>query len=698
METGSHVKPNACVEESNYSNEPHLDASQNKTFLTDQHEKCIDGCTTTAIPPACPTAMGSSDCTSHCDLCKVDELQVEAVGFCINCTDFLCRNCLLNHTKIKVTRSHTILQGENLPTDPEPIIAVRKLVKCDIHPEYDIKFVCAEHSTTICAMCLTDQHRMCTFQKISELKEEYRRKEATVKANLLDVHQRIEEFKLHREKYIGVIEAQQKQVISEAQGIAQQLIEKIVTLTTKVEDTVNGHLDKETTTTKESLRDADNLFQEVKHITDLFEAAQKYGGLDECILASRHIDHKVKEIFRKICLLESHEDKHISLEKNVQLYKLDTICYVTLLGTKQQTGKENASDEVMEQLQMNERDDSKLNITTSECGTSCDLSVLMCNKEVQTLDTDAQSTSEATLVKSPDQSNPHLCKRPFIDRTILPNALTCKISTANDSLNCFITAIVILDNGKKLIADRNNKKIKLLSNDFVVLEEYSLSGCPIDMCVADQSVYVCCLKEKKLSRFLICGDGRLIPASCYLTRYWPVGLSPFDDKLLILCFKLDCLFDSVKDEKVVVEIRNKSKLDASLTGQYNNDDHDYLEYAKRILTVDSNSILLAEHERVSCYGIDQAEVEIGDRKWYYKNHGQNILENARGVALDKEGNAYICGEASNNVHQVPCNNYLKGKIIIANINKPFSVCVDSANDILIVGCCNDNYLHVFNFQ
>ncbi|KAH3814847.1 uncharacterized protein LOC127835250 [Dreissena polymorpha] len=492
METGSHAKfPIACVEESKYSNEPHLDASQNKTFLTDQHKTCIDGCTTTAIPSACPTEMVSRDYTSYCDLCKVDELQVEAVGFCINCTDFLCRNCLLNHTKIKVTRSHTILQGENLPTDPEPIIALRKLVKCDIHPEYryDIKFVCAEHSTTICAMCLTDKHRMCTFQKISELKEEYRRKEATVKANLLDVHQRIEEFKLNRDKYIGTIEAQQKQVISEAQGIAQQLIEKIVTLTTKVEDTVNGHLDKEISTTKESLRDADKLFQEIKKITDLFEAAQQYGNSEECVLASRYIDHKVKEIFRKISLLESHEDKHISLEKNVQLHKLDTICYVTLLGTNQQSGKENARDEVMKQLQMNERDDSKLNITTRECGTSCDLSVLKCNKEVQTVDADAQSTSEEMLVKSSDQSNPPLIKRPYIDRTVLPNACTCKISSTNDSLNCFVTAIVTLHNGKTLIADRNNKKIKLLSNDFVVLEEYSLSLGVRSICVLLISTY-----------------------------------------------------------------------------------------------------------------------------------------------------------------------------------------------------------------
>ncbi|KAH3814855.1 hypothetical protein DPMN_143368 [Dreissena polymorpha] len=61
----------------------------------------------------------------------------------------------------------------------------------------------------------------------------------------------------------------QKQVISEAQGIAQQLIEKIVALTTKVEDTVNGHWDKEIRITKEGIHDADNLLLEVKHIIEI---------------------------------------------------------------------------------------------------------------------------------------------------------------------------------------------------------------------------------------------------------------------------------------------------------------------------------------------------------------------------------------------------------------------------------------------
>ncbi|KAH3814741.1 hypothetical protein DPMN_143251 [Dreissena polymorpha] len=170
-------------------------------------------------------------------------------------------------------------------------------------------------------MCLTDQHRMCTYENKQESNAEYQSRDEMVKANLLTVHQRIKEFKSHRETYIDTIEAQQKQVILEAQDIAQQLNEKIIALVANVEDTVSRHVNKETSITKENINDSDNLYMDVKRITDLFEVAQKYGNAEECILASRHIDYKAKEILSKMNSLESHDDKHFALVKTIQIDK-----------------------------------------------------------------------------------------------------------------------------------------------------------------------------------------------------------------------------------------------------------------------------------------------------------------------------------------------------------------------------------------
>ncbi|KAH3814857.1 hypothetical protein DPMN_143370 [Dreissena polymorpha] len=242
---------------------------------------------------------------------------------------------------------------------------------------------------------------MCTYENIQESNAEYQRRDEMVKANLLNVHQRIKEFKSHRETYIDIIETQQKQVISEAQDIAQQLIEKIKALATNVEDTVSRHVNTETNITKENINDADHLYMNVKRITDLFEVAQRHGNAEQCILVSRHIDYKAKEILSKMNSLESPEDKHFALAKTIQINKLDSICYVTFSSKKHQSKQEDANDEVAGQLPNKEKDKNTSISTSHHFGSSSDLSVVMCNKEVQTIDTAAQSSCVGTLASSP---------------------------------------------------------------------------------------------------------------------------------------------------------------------------------------------------------------------------------------------------------------------------------------------------------
>lgn len=52
-----------------------------------------------------------------CDACRLDGKEQEAKYFCTDCEDYMCDTCEAYHKRVKATRSHNILPGDNLPSN-----------------------------------------------------------------------------------------------------------------------------------------------------------------------------------------------------------------------------------------------------------------------------------------------------------------------------------------------------------------------------------------------------------------------------------------------------------------------------------------------------------------------------------------------------------------------------------------------------
>jgi len=94
--------------------------------------------------------------------------------------------------------------------------------------------------------------------------------------------------------------------------------------------------------------------------------------------------------------------------------------------------------------------------------------------------------------------------------------------------------------------------------------------------------------------------------------------------------------------------------------------------------------------------VNQSANKLSSREWYYKSYSLNVLSKARGMSTDSEGNVYLCGIDSNNVHQVSSKNFLENRVIVTKISEPISVLVDEKNDRLLVGCENDDNVHSYS--
>ncbi|WAR05354.1 hypothetical protein MAR_020723 [Mya arenaria] len=55
-----------------------------------------------------------------CEACQYDDSFEEATGFCVTCSEYLCQTCCRDHKRNKVTRIHSLLKNDDIPSDITP--------------------------------------------------------------------------------------------------------------------------------------------------------------------------------------------------------------------------------------------------------------------------------------------------------------------------------------------------------------------------------------------------------------------------------------------------------------------------------------------------------------------------------------------------------------------------------------------------
>ncbi|XP_052774709.1 uncharacterized protein LOC128213196 isoform X1 [Mya arenaria] len=111
--------------------------------------------------------------TTYCQPCFKDGDNLPADAYCTVCKEFLCSNCASVHKKLKISRSHALLDKFSMPTsmsgDDDEYIEW-----CEIHPKEFIKYFCPTHQTLNCGHCVVQNHRSCHVDVISDLSQAFK--------------------------------------------------------------------------------------------------------------------------------------------------------------------------------------------------------------------------------------------------------------------------------------------------------------------------------------------------------------------------------------------------------------------------------------------------------------------------------------------------------------------------------------------
>ncbi|KAL4240084.1 Transcription intermediary factor 1-alpha [Mactra antiquata] len=105
--------------------------------------------------------LHSSDADEQfCQPCETEGMMIAANGYCQNCEEFFCVQCMKDHSRQTISKDHTILKKDKMPKctgveDPQPY------VMCDKHQTVGVKFYCLDHDIVGCSECIVNEHGVC---------------------------------------------------------------------------------------------------------------------------------------------------------------------------------------------------------------------------------------------------------------------------------------------------------------------------------------------------------------------------------------------------------------------------------------------------------------------------------------------------------------------------------------------------------
>ncbi|XP_052808636.1 uncharacterized protein LOC128237295 isoform X1 [Mya arenaria] len=112
---------------------------------------------------------------TYCQPCFYDGKTLPAEGYCNICKEFMCFTCTNVHKKLRITKSHTILDKSTMPTTMKGyLIEEESTEPCDIHPGECIKYYCPIHQSLNCGHCSIIDHQSCKQQIISDIAKAFK--------------------------------------------------------------------------------------------------------------------------------------------------------------------------------------------------------------------------------------------------------------------------------------------------------------------------------------------------------------------------------------------------------------------------------------------------------------------------------------------------------------------------------------------
>ena len=248
-----------------------------------------------------------------------------------------------------------------------------------------------------------------------------------------------------------------------------------------------------------------------------------------------------------------------------------------------------------------------------------------------------------------------------------------------------ITGCTFLSNGRILLCDNKNKKVKLLESDMSVKKRLKFPSGPLNVAAAGENEAIISFSSERHNDLqyihthpgLKLGKKITLPDKCR-------GLQVFNDEIYTTyqqdfeghyeIWRLDRAGNIMS--KIVHTQRS-----TFYTSSYNRD---------LCLAGSSPRVYLTDwyYSRVTCFQLDGKTV--------YQYEGRKQLERPNGIYVDSFGNSLVCGTYSHNVVVITADGRKRGELLTSKkISYPRCIDYRPEDNTLIVGCYENSKLFVY---
>ena len=434
-----------------------------------------------------------------CDLCyEADDLNVKAASFCDDCVQFMCNKCYKIHERLNAARGHVVKTGTAMPRSQadKPL----RFSFCNEHPKHLKNQFCSVHKQLVCSLCSPLYHKNCSTGSVEDVSKSISSSETN------DLYDIVSDMKSNLESSLSAMKSNiddlngQKTIMHKQ---AQELYDKMVSKAKKwfgdAQSEIDTHYQSQLSVLKQNHTRINNAVSRIESSLRQID-----------ILRSKPIDAKLFLRIQDILSdMKQYQDDFKAPICNVQLSFVPSKQIQEFLSSSYTLGSVKL-------------DKSKCEITIPEI-----LYPVSSTKQSR-----AGPANKVVAAAGKRES-----ARQSVALTQLKGRKLKRynVKLSDDMEECRISGMAITNDGRRLLVDFNNKKVKLFSRDMKLLSSLSLSDRPWDIAVISDKEAVVTTVNKSLVLLGISGSKMSINDTTSVP-YDVAGISKYGEKLAVTSY------------------------------------------------------------------------------------------------------------------------------------------------------------------
>ena len=589
-----------------------------------------------------------------CEICaKAKKRNVKHEGFCIDCVQFLCKYCLKAHRNLQAARGHVIQRGDDMPksmADKPP-----KFEYCDVHQRIRKDQFCGTHKVLLCSQCVPLQHKGCPVESV------YNACKGVPSSELDALYDKVSDFKTNVSSVAAQIDLnftelgkQRVDLLKDAQDMKDKGIAKIEKLFQEMTSEIKSTYKARTF----------DLGQCKNKLSDVIENLEE--TLDEINkMKATTVDTKqflaIQDILKDVEQCKSDAEKQRPSSMNLKMLLIPDKRMKEFLSTSFKMGS--------------------ISLHTSQPLVAISVpKISFPMSPARSLPVPQGSGGRAPTGASGQVAS----KTTSLSQIKAVKLFGYNVKLDNDKSDARIPGMAITNDGRRLLADNSNNKIKMFSRDMKSLCSLSLSTRPRDIAVTgDREAVVSCNETKLLVLDISATqtDRKMRIKGTVELPFTVHGIAPYQDKLLVTT-PWSTSSASVK----LIDLRG------TVFWSTDTDQQEQLLFSRPYYVTcyddrGSAAVIVSDHgnETVTLLNADTGDV--------ITRHQLDEANAPKGVTTDTTGNIYVCYKWSYEV-AVLSKDLSQENVLLSMRDglggRPKAIVYDAVDHQLLVSNCQDS--------